>query len=122
MVSRQFLVFCTVGGISAFIDIGIMQALVYSGIHYGIAASSGFLISLIFNFICQAKLTFKAISSRATFFRFGCIVVMNYLLTMAFVAGGQHFFGQSLIGKVLSLPIIAINSFLWSRYWVFSRA
>ena len=120
-MSRQFAIFVIVGCLSAMIDVGLMQMLIAAGIHYGIAASLGFSISLIFNYVCQARLTFKSVTSTATILRFGCLVVMNYLLTMAFVICSQHFFDQALIGKFLSLPVIAVNSFLWSRYWVFDR-
>lgn len=121
MVSRQFLVFCAVGGISAVIDVGVMQFLIYSGFNYGLAASIGFFTSLIFNFICQARLTFKAVSSVETVLKFGCLLVANYLVTMAFVICSQHFFSQALLGKLFSLPVVAVNSFFWSRYWVFTQ-
>lgn len=121
MISRQFLVFVAVGFTSAVIDIGIMQLLIKSGMHYGISTSLGFAISLIFNFFCQAKVTFKAVSSFGTMVRFGCLVAINYLITMAFVICSEYFLGEALVGKVLSLPVIAVNSFLWSRYWVFSQ-
>lgn len=121
MISRQFLVFCAVGGISAIIDVGVMQFLIYSEFNYGLAASIGFGTSLVFNFICQAKLTFKAVSSLETILKFGCLLVMNYLVTMAFVIFSQHFFSQALLGKLFSLPVVAVNSFFWSRYWVYSQ-
>lgn len=121
MLSRQVLVFLIVGCTSVVIDVGIMQTLIRAGVHYGLAASLGFSISLIFNFFCQAKITFRASSSFDTIFRFGCVVVMNYAMTMAFVVCSQRFFGEALFGKALSLPVIAVNSFLWSRYWVFRR-
>ena len=121
MLSRQFLVFCTIGGLSALIDVGVMQILIYGGIHYGLAASLGFIISLIFNYTCQSKLTFKASTSFSTIMKFSCLVVMNYLITMVSVILSQKIFGNPLIGKIFSLPMIAVNSFLWSRYWVFNR-
>lgn len=121
MVSQQFLLFCIVGGASALIDIGVMQLFMSAGVHYGISTSLGFFISLVFNFIFQAKVTFKAVSSIAVIFKFVCLVAINYLFTMAFVICGKNIFDQALVGKVLSLPVIAVNSFLWSRYWVFSR-
>jgi putative flippase GtrA len=121
MISRQFLVFLAVGFTSAVIDVGVMQLLIKSGVHYGLSTSLGFSISLIFNFFCQARITFKAVNSFATVVRFGCLVGMNYIITMSFVIFSQYFFGEALFGKVLSLPVIAVNSFLWSRYWVFSQ-
>lgn len=121
MMSRQFFVFVAVGFASAVIDVGVMQLLIKSGVHYAASASFGFAISLVFNYFCQARITFKAVSSFGTMVRFGCLVVMNYIITMILVICSQHFFDDALVGKVLSLPVIAVNSFLWSRYWVFSH-
>lgn len=121
MLSRQLFLFCIVGGASALIDIGVMQLFIRAGVHYGLSTSLGFFISLIFNFVFQAKVTFKAVSSFTTIFKFACLIAINYMLTMVFVICSKNFFDQALFGKILSLPVIAVNSFLWSRYWVFSR-
>lgn len=119
MINRQFLVFVGVGILSALIDIATMEGLIQLDIHYGLAVSVGFSVGLIFNYICHARVTFRASSSMLTVVKFGAVVFINYLITITFVVGSQHWLGSVLAGKVASLPVVAVNGFLWSRYWVF---
>lgn len=119
MVTRQFMVFVVIGVLSALVDIACMEGLIFTGLHYGMATSVGFALGLVVNYIGHARVTFRAPSSAMTMIKFGIIVLANYLITMAFVIGFLHWFGSVLAGKVASLPVVAINGFLWSRYWVF---
>lgn len=119
MIRQQFLIYITVGVVCALIDIGAMQGLIYLGYHYGLAASLGFALGLVVNYILHATLTFRAPSSMPTIIKFMVIVIGNYLVTMAFIFGSQRFLGGVLVGKVASLPVIAVNGFLFSKYWVF---
>lgn len=121
MIHRQFMVYVGVGVVSALIDIGIMEGLIRLGLHYGVATSLGFAAGLVFNYLAHARVTFKASRSLSTAFRYGVLVMANYLITLALVIAFQRWLGSPLIGKVVSLPIIAISGFLWSRYWVFRQ-
>ena len=51
--------------------------------------------------------------------RFAAVTAANYLLTMALVAGGVHWLQSPMLGKLLSIPIVAVHGFLWGKYWVF---
>lgn len=120
----QFLVFVAGGVLCALIDIGIMQLLVRSGVAYPLATSAGFAAGLLANYMYHRRVTFKAPASSANLVRYLCVVGLNYMLTMACVAAGVAVLGEpaahsALIGKLVSLPLVAINGFLLSKYWVF---
>ena len=50
MIARQFIVYIVVGIVSALIDVGLMQLLLFFGIHYLVAATFGFAVGLLVNF------------------------------------------------------------------------
>jgi putative flippase GtrA len=51
--------------------------------------------------------------------RFSMVTVMNYLVTLALVTAGVHWLQSPMLGKLLSIPVVAIHGFLWGKYWVF---
>lgn len=119
MVSRQFFVFVSVGTACAILDIGVMQLLILAGIHHVLAATVGFLAGLAANFLMHANITFQAKYSHAVLARFLVVVLINYLITIALVSVSHDLIGNALLGKVVSLPVIALNGFLLSKYWIF---
>lgn len=54
-----------------------------------------------------------------TLIRFICVVGLNYILTLALVALSLSMFQNALIGKLVSLPLVAVNGFFLSKYWIF---
>lgn len=118
-VPLQFLVFLSGGVLCALIDIGLMQFLIGRGTPAVPAATAGFLAGLGVNYAFHAKVTFRKMSSGGTVLRYLCIVVINYLITTALVATSDTLLHSALIGKLVSLPVISINSFLSIKYWVF---
>jgi putative flippase GtrA len=119
IIHKQFLMYVCVGVVCAVIDIASAKGLAYAGVHYAWAVSGGFFFSLIINYALHARVTFQAISSHLTMLRFGVVVAVNYLITMLFCAVSVHLAGDFIFGKLLSLPVIAINGFILSRNWVF---
>ena len=119
MIRRQIFLFACVGIISALIDIAIMQTLIHLELHYALATSVGFAGGLIANYILHSKLTFKAPTSLSSMVKFGAVVFLNYCITLIFVYSSQQWLGGAMIGKIASLPVIAGNGFLLSKYWVF---
>nr|WP_267876207.1 GtrA family protein [Duganella rivi] len=113
------MVFVTGGVLCALIDVGLMQGLLMGGAAPLTAASAGFLAGLLVNYLFHAKVTFKQLSSGATVARYLCVVAINYLITLALVALAQHWFGMAMIGKLASLPVVAVNGYLLSKHWVF---
>ena len=120
----QFLVFVGGGVLCAILDIGVMQLLIGAGVAYPLATTAGFATGLLINYAFHARLTFRTAATSFNFMRFLCVVALNYLLTMACVALAVMLLGlpdpqSALIGKLVSLPLVAINGFLLSKYWIF---
>lgn len=119
LLSPQFGIFVLGGGLSALVDIGLMQILIFQGIAPFAAATAGFVAGLCVNYMFHAKVTFKNVTNISSLSRFLGIVVINYLITLGFVALSLNFFDMALLGKIVSLPVVAANGFLLSKYWVF---
>jgi putative flippase GtrA len=119
MVSRQFAAFLGVGLASAAVDLTTTGALIWLGLHYGVAASAGFALGLWLNFMGHSGLSFPSTRSAAMVMRFSMVTVMNYLVTLALVTAGVHWLQSPMLGKLLSIPVVAIHGFLWGKYWVF---
>ena len=117
--SRQFIIFITGGLASAAIDIGIMQLMITFGFDYILAATIGFFFGFLFNYTFHANLTFKSVVCLSTVIRFLAVIGINYLITISFVTVAYSTLGDALIGKIISLPFVAVNGFLLSKYWVF---
>jgi putative flippase GtrA len=118
-VSAQFLVYVSGGVLCALIDVGLMKWLLSTGVGPFAAATTGFLAGLVVNYCFHAKVTFKNVTSAATFLRYLCVVAVNYLITLAMVAASLHLLGMPLVGKILSLPVIAVNGYILSKLWIF---
>lgn len=117
--TRQFAIFITGGVLCALVDIGLMQTLQQVGVHAAAAASAGFGAGLLVNYAFHSRITFNAAATPANFTRYLCVVGLNYLLTIACVALAQAFLVDPLIGKLASLPLVAVNTYLLSKYWIF---
>lgn len=96
-----------------------MQLLISSGVNYLFATSVGFFISFLVNYAYHAKLTFQSASSPSSFVKFCVVVALNYLITLACVYIAYTWFDALLAGKILSLPVIAVNGFLLGKFWIF---
>ena len=117
--SRQFALFVTGGVICAVADIGLMQLLLAAGATAFMAASGGFALGLLVNYAFHSRVTFNTAASPANFSRYLCVVAINYLLTLACVAIAGAVLDNPLAGKLLSLPLVALNGYLLSKYWIF---
>lgn len=116
---RQFLLYLAGGVASALIDVGLMQFLIYSGVDYVTATSVGFIAGLVFNYGYHATVTFTAPPSGRSMGRYLAVVAMNYVFTLACVALSVHLLGLAVVGKLLSLPLVAINGFILGKHWIF---
>lgn len=120
----QFFIYLVGGVLSALVDIGVMQLVIHGGMSYQVGTSAGFASGLLLNYIYHARLTFRAAATSTSFFRYICVVILNFLLTLSCVAVAVALLQlsvqtSSLIGKIVSLPIIAINGFVLGKYWIF---
>lgn len=116
---RQFLLYLAGGVASALIDVGLMQFLIYSGVDYVTATSAGFVAGLMFNYGYHATVTFTAPPSGRSMGRYLAVVAMNYVFTLACVALSVHLLGLAVVGKLLSLPLVAVNGFILGKHWIF---
>lgn len=116
---RQFAVFVAGGVLSTAADIGVMQLLLQGGAHHMVAASVAFCAGLLINYAFHTRITFATAPSRANVARYMAVVGMNYLITIACVALAVSLVDNPLVGKILSLPLVAVNGYLLSRYWIF---
>lgn len=116
---RQVAVFLVGGGLSAVIDVGLMQILIMAGGGYLLAASGGFLAGLLFNYFFHSKVTFQESPSAGSFVRYLTLVAINYAFTLACVALAVALGSAPVIGKLVSLPLIAVNGFVIGKYWIF---
>lgn len=117
--SRQFLLFLVGGVLAASIDIGVLQLLLYNGMHLTAATTIGFLSGLLVNYTWHSRVTFDTAASPTRFGRYLCVVIINYALTLGFVTLAQALVEMPLAGKIFALPITAINSYLLGKYWIF---
>ncbi|MDR3481353.1 MAG: GtrA family protein [Burkholderiaceae bacterium] len=116
---RQFLVYLVGGCLCALIDIGIMQLLIAGGVNFLVATTVGFAGGLLVNFSFHSHLTFQSSPSAFSFARYLCVVALNYLITVAVVGWSVWLVGQPLVGKLISLPIVAINGYWLGKHWIF---
>jgi putative flippase GtrA len=116
---RQFALFVAGGALCALVDVGLMQALIAGGIHFASATTAGFAAGLLVNYAFHSRVTFEAAATPFNFARYLCVVGINYLLTMAFVSMSVALLGIPLAGKLVSLPLVALNGFVLSKYWIF---
>lgn len=116
---RQFAIYVVIGVVSAVVDIGLMQLLIFLGVHYLGAATFGFVLGLLVNFLLHSLITFKQAYSLGAFLRFLVGVVVNYLLTVLVIQTFYYLGVVPLVGKIISLPIVAVSGFIMSKYWIY---
>lgn len=116
---RQFGVFIGVGLVCAAVDVGLMYWLMSAEVSPLVSASGGFAIGLWLNFLLHSRMTFKASASWQRLVRFLWVVALNYAMTLACVLAAEFWLASPLLGKLISLPLVALNGFFLSRIWVF---
>lgn len=118
-LQRQFLLFVAGGLLTALIDIGLMQLALRAGLPSLTAASIGFVAGLAVNYAFHARVTFARLSQSHSMWRYLVVVGVNYGLTLLLVALAHVLLDNPLAGKLISLPVVAANGFLLSKFWVF---
>ncbi|GGY73588.1 GtrA family protein [Pseudoduganella plicata] len=123
LVSRRFAVYLVGGVLSALADVGTMQALLMGNVPAVPAASAGFAAGLLVNYSFHARVTFRDLAGggTGTVLRYLCLVLVNYLITVAMVAASQRWLGMAMPGKLLSMPVVAVNGFLLGKHWIFRQ-
>lgn len=119
--TRRFVIYVSVGVLCAVIDVGLMHLLLHFDVHYIAATTAGFFTGFVVNFILHTRITFGASYSHGVLMRFSTVVALNYFLSVLIVFVSQKLWLMPVLGKLVSLPLVAINGFLLSRYWVFKN-
>lgn len=120
---NQFSLFIVGGILTALVDVGATSVLLTMGVWYITSISIGFFCALCVNFFFHVKITFTVALSKMVVMKYLLIVMANYLLTLVIVMLFRHFGdGLVMLGKIASLPIVAIHGYLWSKFWVFKAA
>ena len=118
-VARQFFIFVGVGLATALIDIGGLAWLLSLKVEYAVATTLTFAVALISNYAGHSLLTFRTAMTTGTMFRYAVLVLTNYGVTMFFVLASKTYMDSVLAGKVASVPLVTLISFLGGKYWSF---
>jgi putative flippase GtrA len=116
---RQVALFLAGGVATALLDVGLMQLLIAGGMHYTAATTAGFGAALLVNYSYHSRITFVTAATPVNFARYLGVVGLNYLVTIGCVALAVALGAGTLAGKLVSLPLVAVNSFLLGKYWIF---
>jgi putative flippase GtrA len=119
---RQPLVFVIVGGGVTLIDLALTYLLVLVTSTRVFSVSVGFIGGLVASYLLHAKISFSASLYPASQLpRFAVLVGLNYFITLGVVLVATDFLDLTImIGKVLSLPIVALVSYFVSKHWVYA--
>jgi len=116
--------YLVIGGLSLVIDVGLLYVLhSIVGVQLGIATAVAFLVSLVFNFVCNR--TAMAVSETEQLtrhaFRYGLLVVANLGIAVAVVTGAEHIGVPYVLGKLAVVAASTCWNFVLYRRWVFAQ-
>lgn len=118
---HQFIVYLLVGAASAVVDIGVLWLLLGAGALRAAAVGAALLTGMVVNYLMHRRVTFRAQApvDLRSLLLYVSIVVVNYLITLAFVEAGVWMGYGAIAAKLVSLPMIALTGFLFTRRFVF---
>ncbi len=122
-LSHQLFWYLVVGGLTVVVDIGLLALLHEAyGVPLGLATTVAFCTAVAMNFLLNRT----AMSSRGSqelmqhAFRYGSLVLANYLITLAVVTTAGHVGDRYLVAKVAVVAASTLWNFLLYRHWVFA--
>ncbi|OOF42974.1 dTDP-glucose-4-keto-6-deoxy-D-glucose reductase [Rodentibacter rarus] len=121
MITHQIIIFFIVGSSSALVDIGCLY--VFNKILFWnneISISLAFILGLIFNYFSHTYFTFQNKASVGNLIKYLILVLLNYVNTIVLMYLLIEFLDIDIIvAKVITLPIIAVTTFVISKIWVY---
>ena len=118
---KQILVFLFVGGNSALIDVGSLY--LFSKMldwNNELSVTIAFLLGLVFNYFAHTHFTFQKKVGVVNLTKYLILVLINYLNTLFLIYVLNEWLSVDIvIAKVITLPIIAITTFVISKIWVY---
>lgn len=119
MIFRQVFFYLIVGLITAGVDVGLVIVLLKFNFHLLTSVSIGYLTGVLFNFFTQAIITFNSNVSGKRLLKYLTVVAINYFLTLIIILVFKKIGLSPLVGKIFSLPIVAIFGFYLSKKWIY---
>lgn len=117
---RKVILFLFVGASSALIDVGslyILNKVII--VDKVVSITIAFLLGLIFNYFCHTYITFSNSANSKNLIKYLIVVVINYLVTISLVQLMQMINFDIIAAKIITLPIVAVITFLLSSKWVY---
>lgn len=120
-IDSRFTRYVSVGVASLAIDIGVLTfSYRVLGFALWLATSLGFWLSFVVNFLLSKHFTFRVRHSTGRQLgRYTCLVIVNYLATLALVTGAQALGISYLIGKIAAVGGLTVVTYFLYRRWVF---
>jgi putative flippase GtrA len=124
---KKIILFCTNGGIATLIDLIFFNIFFLISSLFVISRIGGILVSMIFNFSFNRKVTFKATNKKAS------NQIPKFLILYAISMTSNVLVGKLVLtllnGSILSANIAALSglavsipiSFIGSMFWVFKK-
>ncbi|MBN6064010.1 GtrA family protein [Aggregatibacter actinomycetemcomitans] len=118
---KQIIIFLFVGGSSSLVDIGSLY--LFNKVllcNNELSISSSFTLGLIFNYFANTYFTFKEKANVGNLVKYLILVLLNYINTivlMYLLIELVHI--DIIIAKVITLPFIAVTTFVISKVWVY---
>lgn len=120
---KQFIIFLFVGGSSALVDIGSLY--LFSKIilwNNELSISLAFILGLVFNYFSHTYFTFQNKASVGNLMKYLILVLLNYINTILLIYLLTELLDIDIIvAKVITLPIIAVTTFVISKIWVYKK-
>ena len=114
--------FIAVGLFVTAVDLGLTYLVVQLSGTRVLAVTIGFVAGLLASYVLHAVVSFSAPLAPTTQFpKFLMLVALNYVETIGVVMIATEWFGSStIVGKLISLPIVATSSYLVSYFWIYA--
>jgi putative flippase GtrA len=120
---RTFLIFLFVGGLTAGFYISFFTLLLkIAHLHYQLAISIAYVVSVTLYFIANRQLTFKNSNSTVAqqLPKYFFLLLINYLVTLSVMHGTVEMLGlPPYFGIISSIGLTFIVSYSLSRFWIF---
>lgn len=114
--------YLAVGGVAFVIDLGVLTVC-YDGIGMPlwVATGTGFWASFFFNFFVQRRFSFGGTGAgvATSFWRYGALLAVNTVVTMAVVEAFERGGPGFTVGKVVVTVAQTIWNYFAYRHWVF---
>jgi putative flippase GtrA len=118
----QIVLFVGVGGLSAITDTLITTMLYRFTKHLALSVLLGYIGSLLVGYISHKKVTFKSKHiNKSSLKRYAVAAVFAYFVSLLIVRAFMYVLrvDDAFIPKILSIPFVALFSFLILKFWVF---